>query len=246
MPEGPSLILLKEALSPFVGRKLASATGNAKDIPYEVLAGQHLKEVKTWGKHLLLCFDRLTLRIHLLMFGSYRINERKDGPPRLSLHFGSKDEVNFYTCSVKLLADKPDAIYDWSGDVMNPEWDSRKARKKLKEHPDMLACDALLDQDIFAGVGNIIKNEVLYRIYVHPGSLVGALPAKKMTELLREAVYYSFQFLEWKREGTLKAHWLAHTKSWCQRCNLPIQKKYMGKTNRRTFYCPNCQALYTQ
>ncbi|MER3465444.1 MAG: endonuclease, partial [Chitinophagaceae bacterium] len=38
--------------------------------------------------------------------------------------------------------------------------------------------DALLDQEIFSGVGNIIKNEVLYRIEVHPLSTIGALPLR--------------------------------------------------------------------
>lgn len=40
----------------------------------------------------------------------------------------------------------------------------------------MVACDALLNQDLFAGSGNIIKNEVLFRIGVHPWSTLGALP----------------------------------------------------------------------
>lgn len=31
----------------------------------------------------------------------------------------------------------------------------KKVIKKLKEFPEELMCDALLDQDIFAGVGNI-------------------------------------------------------------------------------------------
>ncbi|HRO68823.1 MAG TPA: hypothetical protein PK951_00545 [Chitinophagaceae bacterium] len=42
-----------------------------------------------------------------------------------------------------------------------------------------MVCDALLDQEIFSGVGNIIKNEVLYRIRVHPESLIGDIPLKK-------------------------------------------------------------------
>ena len=61
---------------------------------------------------------------------------------------------------------------------MNDDWDPKKAKKKLKAAPDMLACDALLDQNIFAGSGNIIKNEVLFRIFVHPASKVGNLPQK--------------------------------------------------------------------
>ena len=48
-----------------------------------------------------------------------------------------------------------------------------KAKKKLTEIPDTLVADALLNQNIFAGVGNIIKNEVFWRIKVHPKTKVG-------------------------------------------------------------------------
>jgi formamidopyrimidine-DNA glycosylase len=82
---------------------------------------------------------------------------------------------------------------------MSEAWNPKKARKKLRAAPDMLACDALLDQDIFSGVGNIIKNEVLFRIRVHPLSTVGALPPAKLRALVEEARQYSFDFLAWKR-----------------------------------------------
>ena len=48
-------------------------------------------------------------------------------------------------------------------------------------------------------MGNIIKNEVLYRIRVHPPVQVGALPAAKLSELVREARQYSFDFYERKQ-----------------------------------------------
>ena len=153
-------------------------------------------------------------------------------------------ELNFYACSVKFIEENLDKVYDWKGDVMNPGWDPKAAKKKLKDHPDMLVCDALLDQNIFAGVGNIIKNEVLFKIHVQPETKVGDLPAAKINELVKEARDYSFQFLEWKKQFVLKKHWLAHTKKTCPDCNLPLTKKHLGKTNRRSFFCPNCQKLY--
>ena len=110
--------------------------------------------------------------------------------------------------------------------------------------PELLVCDALLDQDIFAGVGNIIKNEVLFRIRVHPLSTIAALPASKLRDLVREARQYSFDFYEWKKVYELKKHWLAHTKRTCPRCNIPLSKGHLGKTMRRSFYCENCQPLY--
>ena len=113
-----------------------------------------------------------------------------------------------------------------------------------RAQPDQLVCDALLDQNIFAGVGNIIKNEVLFRIKVHPENIIQSLPPRKLTELINEARNYSFDFLKWKKAFVLKKHWLIHTKKTCPRCSIPVIKKYLGKTNRRTFYCENCQVLY--
>src|SRR6185312_6896300 len=138
-----------------------------------------------------------------------------------------------------------DTLYDWSTDVMNDAWNPENAKKKLKKIPDTLICDALLDQDIFSGVGNIIKNEILYRARVHPESTVKAIPAAKIKKLIEETRTYSFKFLEWKRNYVLRNHWLAHTKTLCLRCNLPIIKKYTGVKNRRSFFCTNCQILYT-
>ncbi len=60
--------------------------------------------------------------------------------------------------------------YEWNIDVMNDSWDPKNAKEKLKKTPSVLICDTLLEQDIFAGVGNIIKNEILYRVKVHPES----------------------------------------------------------------------------
>jgi endonuclease-8 len=243
MPEGPSIVILKEAVAPFKKKKIIAASGNTTIVDVKSLEGKVITDFKSWGKHFLICFRDKTIRIHFLLFGSYRINEEKAAKPRLSLKFKA-GELNFYSCSVKEITQDLDTVYDWSADVMNETWDSKKARKKLKNNGTMI-CDALLDQDIFAGVGNIIKNEVCYRIRVHPESMVSALPPRKLTELINEAVKYSFDFLEWKKAFTLKKHWLAHTKKTCKRCNLPIQKKYSGKTKRRTFFCTNCQVLYT-
>jgi endonuclease-8 len=101
-----------------------------------------------------------------------------------------------------------------------------------------------LDQNIFTGVGNIIKNEVLFRTKIHPESKVGNIPQKKINELIKEARNYSFDFLKWKKKYVLRKHWLAHTKSICPTCNTPMTRKHLGKTHRRSFYCENCQVLH--
>ena len=242
MPEGPSIIILKEEVQDFVGKEILKAEGNSKQ-DIQRLPGQKIIDFKSWGKHFLICCDDFTVRIHFMLFGTYRINEQKESPPRLRLIFET-GEINFYACSVKFIEEKLDEVYDWSSDVMSDLWDPKAARKKLREIAGTMVCDALLDQDIFAGVGNIIKNEVLFRIRLHPESRIGDIPVKKISELIKEARHYSFEFLEWKKQYVLRKHWLAHTKTICPRCNIPFIKKHCGKTNRRSFFCINCQVLY--
>jgi len=242
MPEGPSLVIAREALLQFKGKKVLSISGSSR-IDQERLLNKKLLDIRTWGKHLLLCFPSFTVRIHFLMFGTYYINSSKDAKPRLSIQF-SKGELNLYTCAVKMIEEPLDEVYDWGADVLSDRWDGAAARKKLKQMPDVLVTDALLNQTIFSGVGNIIKNEVLYRIKLHPASQVGAVPPRKLGEMIREARNYSFDFLKWKKEMTLRQHWLAHTKKQCSRDGDAIHKEYLGTTKRRTFFCNSCQVLH--
>ncbi len=242
MPEGPSIVILKELVQTFKGKKVITVEGNSKQ-DIQRITGKKINDFKSWGKHFLICFKDFTVRIHFMLFGSYRINEHKETKTRLGLHFRN-GFLNFYACSVQFIEEDLNNVYDWTADVMNDDWDRESAIRKLKAQPTTLACDALLDQNIFSGVGNIIKNEVLFRIHVHPESPVGVLPAEQMSALVDEARIYSFDFLVWKKNYVLKKHWLAHTKKICSRCNIPLIKKYSGKTKRRTFFCTNCQILY--
>ncbi len=243
MPEGPSIVLVKEAAAKFAGKKVIAVEGYDK-IEKDRLLDKKITGFKSWGKHFLICFEGFTLKVHFLMFGSYTIDEKK--PERkIKLHLKFRNgEINFYACSLKYLEGEINQHYDWSADVMNEHWDKKKAKAKLKAIPEELICDALLDQDIFAGVGNIIKNEVLYRVRVHPESTIAKIPNTKLNKLIDETRIYSFDFLEWKRAYELKKHWLAHTKKLCLRCDLPIIKKQTGTKKRRSFFCTNCQIFY--
>lgn len=242
MPQGPTIVLLREEVHQFIGKEVIEVNGNSK-IDKARLLNKKIIAFKSWGKHFLICFKGFSLRIHFLLFGSYRINEKKDSPVRLNLTF-KKGEINLYACAIKLLEGDINTQYDFTSDVMNDGWDPKNAKAKLKRAKDTLICDALLEQDIFSGVGNIIKNEVLYRVKVHPESCIEKIPALKIKNIINETRIYSFQFLEWKRNNELKKHWLAHSKKVCLRCNIAFIKKYTGLKKRRSFVCENCQRLY--
>lgn len=244
MPEGPSIVILKQQAAAFAGRKVLRVSGNSKlDLPR--MHGRKLVALHSWGKHFLLEFDGFAMRVHFMLFGSYRINEGKQAPPRLSLGFSKSEELNFYACSLQYVEGALDDHYDWSGDVMADAWSAPKARRKLKARPDTLVADALLDQDVFAGVGNIIKNEVLHRIGVHPESTVGALPPGTLGDLIKQARVYSFDFYAWKKAYVLKQHYQVHARTTCPRDgNRLSYRAHLGRTQRRAFWCDMCQRLY--
>jgi len=189
------------------------------------------------------------------MLGSYCIDERKDKPIRLGLGFDDGREINFYSCSVRFVEQPLDDVYDWRGDVMSDRWDAVLARRRLRHVPEALVCDALLDQAVFAGVGNVIKNEILWRIRVHPLSTVGALPVAALHDLVRQARDYTFEFYAWKKADvagtgpvwkgdTLASHWKVHNKKTCPRCDVPLHKGHLGVLDRRSFWCESCQVRH--
>jgi endonuclease-8 len=244
MPEGPSIVILKEAAAGFAGRKVLRVSGNSKQ-DLQRMHGRKIVALRSWGKHFLVEFDGFAQRVHFMLDGSYRINDRRESPPRLSLGFSKGEELNFYACSLKFIEGDLDETYDWSGDVMAEAWDPAAARRKLKAQPATLAADALLDQGVFSGVGNIIKNEVLHRIRVHPESTIGALPPRKLGELITQARAYSFDFYEWKKAFVLRKHYQVHTKTLCPRDGDRLSyRKHLGRAQRRAFFCETCQKLY--
>ena len=242
MPEGPSIVILKEAASIFKGKKVLEVSGNSKE-NIDILLNKKVIDLKSWGKHFLICFKDVTVRIHLMLFGSYLINEEKEATPRLSLRFAN-GELNFYACSIKMIEEDLDEIYDWEIDVMSDDWNPKRVAALLKDHQEDYACDVLLDQQVFSGSGNIIKNEVLFRIKLHPLALIKDLPKAKQKELIKECRQYSLDFYKWKKAFELKKHWLAYKQKICPRCNIPFVIKNIGRNKRKTHYCENCQLRY--
>ncbi len=236
-------MLFKEALLHFKGKKVIRADGYAK-IDMDRLYGQKITDIRTWGKHLLICFKDFTVQIHFLLFGSFRIDETKKINPKLHLHFAGTD-LYFYMTSVHLLEGRPADHYDFRSDLLGESWDAKVAAEQLKASPDTLLCDILLDQQVFAGSGNIVKNEALFRAKLHPLNKTGDVPAAKRTALVKAVHGFTRDFLKWKRSNQLDAHLQVYEQQECPRCHIPLHKKTLGKTKRPTYYCNNCQVNHS-
>ena len=237
------MVFLKDQAEQFIGKLILKANGNAKEIPFDIINGQALTDIKTFGKELLFCFPDFTVRIHLMLFGKYAIDGELNQALRLGLEF-ENGEINFYACEFRFIREPINRVYDWSIDVMHVTFDRDKALKKLQSKPKQLICEALLDQGILAGVGNKIKNEVLFRRQVHPESLVGHIPETELKKLIDECVTLIFEYLELKRDGTDNEHWEVYKKKECPRDHLPILKEKIGKSARSCYFCDKCQRLY--
>jgi endonuclease VIII len=240
--EGPSLVILKEEVQAFKGKKILRATGYA-DLDYSRLKNKTVIDFKTWGKHFIIVFPTFSLRIHFLLFGTYFINKRKETDPKVALKFSNGD-LNCYVCSARFIEEPLDEVYDWEVDLLSPTWNFRKVKKLFLQHPDQMVCDVLLDPLVFSGSGNIIKNEALYRAGIHPETLVKNIPPKKVTELIRATYDYTQDFLKWKKEFVLSRNWKVYGQKVCRDCGGEVIKKYNGKLKRRSFICGKTQKLY--
>ncbi len=194
MPEGPSLLHLKNNLLPFKG-KVVKQAGGYGPMPTDWIKGKKLQDILTWGKHLLFVFPNGTVRVHLMLFGEILINERKKVNRSFFLEF-TKGEINGYVVKAQKLDGKPEEIYDWRVDIMSNKFDPAFVKNLLKSHADKTIDDVLMNQKVFSGVGNKIRNEALYRAGIHPLSLTEKIPAAKITRLIKEVVRYAKIFYE--------------------------------------------------
>ena len=234
MPEGPTIFKLKEKLSYFIGKTIIEASGYA-DIDYSRLKNKKVLDVKTWGKHFFICLNNTNIEMHLRLFGSYLINKQKQGiNPKLHLGF-KKDELNFYVLDVHLTDSL--AGFDPSSDILSDQWNASNALIKLKKNPKLEIADALLTQDIFSGVGNIIKNEALWLARIHPETQIGFLKDPQLKNIIKSVRQFSTDWLHNYGEKSFKKSWGVYQKESCKRCGNPIYYAKTGKIKWGSYWC---------
>lgn len=240
--EGPSVHIVANKLQFLKGQKILEVDGNARQPKYK-LVEQIIDDVRAVKKRLFIDTKDVGAVIHFLMYGSYRVNERRENlDERLSL-LCSSDEVNFYSCSVKVLEKEEDQYKSYdkpSQDVLSKDFNEERALKMILRD-DRIIADVLLDQTIFGGVGNIIKNEVLFERKINPVTRASKLLKEAAKELVESAINWSKSWYRRKQFGEKKGLKI-YRKSKCPNCNQKIKRKKLGKYDRITFICENCQA----
>jgi endonuclease-8 len=243
--EGPSVRDIADRLSEFTGKTVVRAKGNTKEDKSRA-DEEPIQAIFSRGKNLFLQLPDFSFKIHFLMFGSYRINEEREGmTPRLAIYFDD-GFIHFYNCSVKLFPNQDiDAQYPEDLDITSSTWNLDKALKRASEESHQLACDLMLDQDVFPGVGNIIKNEALWMARTHPLSLAGKMNRSHIQEVAVKAREFSLLFYQVKQTRTLlRSHFQVYRKSTCPACSGKVTGKKTGTRKRISYFCSSCQVLY--
>ena len=241
MPEGPSILHLCNKLLPFKG-KIVKKAGGYGPMPTDWINGKKLLEICTWGKHLLFVFSSGTVRVHLMLFGEVRINERKKVNRSFFLEF-AKGEINGYVVKAEKLKGSPEEVYDWRTDILHKNFDAAYVKLMLKEEAKKPIDDVLMDQNIFTGVGNKIRNEALYRAGIHPLSITGKIPAAKITKLIKEVLAYSKIFYNALETKGVNDNFSVYKQEYAADGS-EVTMQVLPRTKRKIYFSEHKQQLY--
>jgi endonuclease VIII len=242
VPEGDSLHRAALRLQVLVGQKVDVETPHpraaAKRLA-ERLDGLVLESVEAAGKNLLLRFQGgHVLRSHLRMTGRWRVEPRgaaRAGLPWLVLR-GAEHEAVLWNGPVLELDGV--ARQRLGADILDedPAYDAMLER--LREVPDRQVGDALLDQRLVAGIGNIWRSEALWEARLSPWRPVADVPDTE----LRAALEAAHRLMAASVAGARPLRRVyRRTGRPCRRCGTPLRAHAQGDGARIAYWCPTCQ-----
>jgi endonuclease-8 len=242
VPEGDALHRAAALLQPLVGERVdaesphprGQATGVAR-----VVDGRVLERVEAVGKHLLLGFEGgVVLRSHLRMSGRWRL-ERAGAPlrgrPWLVLR-GREWEARQWNGPVLALDQRP--VRRLGPDLLADNTRVTDLVPRLRADPSRLVGEALLDQRLVAGIGNVWMSEALWHARVSPWRRVGEVAEAD----LRAALAWARERMVAAVAGDRTARAVYRRRGRpCPRCGTPISSRGLGDMNRTAYWCPACQ-----
>jgi endonuclease-8 len=266
MPEGDTIFRAAQTMrGPLVQQTVVGFTTRVPQILAlgpQRLIGQRVAEVESRGKHMLIWFEPsdLVLHSHMRMSGSwhlYRTGERwrrGEHLARAVIEVEGWTAVCFSAPVCQLLTrsqlERLPSVAALGPDALDQATDLAEARRRLDLRAEMAIADALLDQGVLAGIGNVYKSEVLFIHRVDPWTPVGDVPAETRDALLST----SEQLLKRNVEpgvigrtttqdatpsGRLYVYGRARRP--CTRCATPISRERQGPHGRSTYWCTRCQ-----
>jgi endonuclease-8 len=272
MPEGDTIFRAAQALH----RALAGevVVRFATPLPHVArvdedhpIAGRTVESVAAAGKHLLMSFSgELVLRTHMRMNGSwhlYRPGEtwrRSRSAMRVVVETARWVAVGFDVPVVELTERRELArqreLARLGPDLLAPSFDAVEAERRLRGRPEREIGDAVLDQAVLAGIGNVFKSEILFIAGVDPFRTVATLTGEEIGRILRAARELlvanagvhgggvpSFRGRRTTgRMNPAQRLWVyGRGGDPCRRCGTRVRFARQGIHARVTYTCPRCQ-----
>jgi endonuclease-8 len=255
MPEGDVVWAAARRLhDALAGRVLTRSDFRVPRAATADVTGRTVREVVSRGKHLLTRIEGdLTVHTHLRMEGSWRIRPAsapvpRDHRVRLVLANAEWQAVGYSLGIVELLrtAQEDRVVGHLGPDLLGPDWDLDEALRRLRAVPDLPIGEALLDQSLLAGIGNLYKAETLFLRGVDPWRPVGEVAdLEEVIELARRLLDANKERVDQSTTGTRRpgdTTWVYGRRT-CRRCGGRIRRADQGRQmqERITFWCPACQ-----
>jgi endonuclease VIII len=251
MPEGDTVwhtaALLRQHLA---GRALTRCDVRVPRYATVDLTGQVVDEVLSRGKHLFIRVGRSSIHSHLKMDGSWRVGNRParlDHRARIILECGAIRAVGIDLGVLEILdRDRDgDAVAHLGPDLLGADWDPARAAANLMARPDRPIAEALLDQRVMAGVGNVYCNELCFVSGRLPTAPVSAVKDPHRLVSRARDMLWANRF-RWNRCTTGDTRsgrqlWVyGRAGQPCRRCGTPIA--YDDTGDRVAYWCPSCQS----
>ena len=262
MPEGDTILraarTLNRALS---GRTVTKFSSPLSQLKQAQLEGRVVTEVSAHGKNMLMNFDDgRTLYSHMRMHGSwhiYRPGEKWQKPAHLavcSLETDAFVAVCFNAPVLELLTEKERTRHKVLGalgpDVLVEEFDSTEVLRRMRERGAMPVGEAIMLQQLLAGVGNVYKSETLFLCKLNPFKAVRDLDDKELLGMMQVARELMSKNLAPAQMRRTRAAWEGENYyvyrrqgEPCVMCTTPIEMRRQGLGGRSTYYCSRCQGV---
>jgi len=249
--EGDTILRLARRFEQtIVGETVAASAPNprGKAAGIERLDGRRLEAVEARGKHFLLDFGELSLHSHLGMNGGWHIYRhgsrwrRSRASAWAVLSSERWEAVQFGGTTLQVMTTprlrRHPQITGLGPDILAEEFDEEAVVAAMRADPGRDLGDALLDQHLVAGIGNIFKSEACFAARVDPWRSVGDLSEEELRSVLAAA---RGLMLEAVKSGRYPFKVYKRRQGACPRCRGRISSRGQGDANRTTYWCPRCQ-----
>lgn len=250
MPEGDTVWHTAAALrNGLAGKALTRCDVRVPRFATVDLTGNTVDEVLSRGKHLFIRVGPASIHSHLKMDGSWRIGWTGGGAThRIRIILETNDSrATGIDLGVLEVLDRDrdmDTVAHLGPDLLGTDWDPRTAAANLVADPDRPLAQALLDQRVMAGVGNVYSNELCFVFGRRPTTPVSSLnDPLRVVQRARDMLWLNRS--RWNRTttgDTRNGHQLwvyGRAGAPCRRCGTAIEGDTGG--DRVTYWCPSCQ-----